>query len=95
MTGSGTREETQHTVSCQRSGTPHPVKADQRAAAKDPLIRNHQKPDLRDEKRVVDMILYKKHKTIPGVMFVIIYKFIPDMIFTKVEINYSLYDFTY
>lgn len=41
------------------------------------------------------MILYKKHKIIPGVMFVIIYKFIPDMIFTKVEINYSLYDFTY
>ncbi|HHP3355733.1 TPA: hypothetical protein ACSA6S_004906, partial [Escherichia coli] len=37
-------------------------------------IRDHQKPDLRDEKRVVDMILYKKHKTIPGVMFVIIYK---------------------
>ncbi|HHY5385633.1 TPA: hypothetical protein ACV43D_004669, partial [Escherichia coli] len=58
-------------------------------------IRDSQKPDLRDEKRVVDMILYKKHKTIPGVMFVIIYKFIPDMIFTKVEINYSLYDFTY
>lgn len=58
-------------------------------------LRLHQKPDLRDEKRVVDMILYKKHKTIPGVMFVIIYKFIPDMIFTKVEINYSLYDFTY
>lgn len=58
-------------------------------------IRDHQKPDLRDEKRVVDMILYKKHKTIPSVMFVIIYKFIPDMIFTKVEINYSLYDFTY
>ena len=95
MTGSGTREETQHTVLCQRSGTPHPVKVDQRAAAKDPRIRNHQKPDLRDEKRVVDMILYKKHKIIPGVMFVIIYKFIPDMIFTKVEINYSLYDFTY
>lgn len=71
------------------------MKADQRAAAKDPRILNHQKPDLRDEKRVVDMILYKKHKTIPGVMFVIIYKFIPDMIFTKVEINYSLYDFTY
>ena len=71
------------------------MKADQRAAAEDPRIRTHQKPDLRDEKRVVDMILYKKHKIIPGVMFVIIYKFIPDMIFTKVEINYSLYDFTY
>ncbi|EAO9153025.1 hypothetical protein R271_23105 [Salmonella enterica] len=58
-------------------------------------IRNSQKPDLRDEKGVVDMILYKKHKIILGVMFVIIHKFIPDMIFTKVEINYSLYDFTY
>ncbi len=41
------------------------------------------------------MILYKKHKIILGVIFVIIHKFIPDMIFTKVEINYSLYDFTY
>ncbi|MDA2846174.1 MULTISPECIES: hypothetical protein, partial [Enterobacteriaceae] len=47
MTGSGTREETQHTVSCQRSGTPHPVKADQRAAAKDPRIRNLGFSDLR------------------------------------------------
>ncbi len=46
MTGSGTREETQHTVSCQRSGTPHPVKADQRAAAKDPRIRNQEFSDL-------------------------------------------------
>lgn len=58
-------------------------------------IRDSQKPDLRDEKGVVDMILYKKHKIILGVMFVIIHKFIPDMIFTKVEINYSLYDFTH
>ena len=49
MTGSGTREETQHTVSCQRSGTPHPVKADQRAAAKDPRIRNLGFSDLRAE----------------------------------------------
>lgn len=58
-------------------------------------IRDSQKPDLRDEKGVVDMILYKKHKIILGMMFVIIHKFIPDMIFTKVEINYSLYDFTH
>ena len=58
-------------------------------------IRDSQKPDLRDEKGVVDMILYKKHKIILGVMFVIIHKFIPDMIFTKVEINYSLYDFNH
>lgn len=58
-------------------------------------IRDSQKPDLHDEKGVVDMILYKKHKIILGVMFVIIHKFIPDMIFTKVEINYSLYDFTH
>ena len=28
-------------------------------------------------------------------IFVIIHKFIPDIIFTKVEINYSMYDFTY
>uniref|UniRef100_UPI001BC8AB08 hypothetical protein n=1 Tax=Escherichia coli TaxID=562 RepID=UPI001BC8AB08 len=58
-------------------------------------IQLSQKPDLRDEKGVVDMILYKKHKIILGVIFVIIHNFIPDMIFTKVEINYSLYDFTY
>lgn len=58
-------------------------------------ILNNRKPDLRDEKGVVDIILYKKHKIILCVMFFIIHKFIPDMIFTKVEINYSLYDFTY
>ena len=60
MTDSGTREETQHRVSCQRSVTPHPVKADQRAAAKDLRIRNHQKPDLRGRKDAKDMII-KQH----------------------------------
>ena len=59
MTGSGTREETQHTVSCQRSGTPHPVKADQRAAAKDPRIRNWRFSDLRAEDKEFSSQLVK------------------------------------
>lgn len=46
MTGSGTREETQHTLSYQQSWTPHHVKAGRRAAAKDPRIRNYLFSDL-------------------------------------------------
>ncbi|SJK83529.1 hypothetical protein BQ8769_147 [Escherichia coli] len=57
MTDSGTREETQHTVSCQQSWTPHHVKAGRRAAAKDPRIRNSQKPDLRGRKAPDNMII--------------------------------------
>ncbi|EAA6652098.1 hypothetical protein DO470_24545 [Salmonella enterica] len=47
MTGSRTREETQHTVSVKRRWAPHPVKAGRRTAAKDPRIRNLGFSDLR------------------------------------------------
>lgn len=55
-------------------------------------IRLCQKSDLRDKKGVRDMILYKRHKIILDVIFVIIHKFIPNMIFNQVKIIYSLYD---
>ncbi len=69
MTGSGTREETQHTVSCQRSGTPHPVKADQRAAAKDPRIRNLEFSDLNGKREgvYVHTVLYVRY------VFIVLY----------------------